>query len=78
MYCIKLCFSPPCFILRKLYSQNFISAVAHIHYAPHVVLREAGLTFDLEKVDLSGKITAGGTDFKDCQSGGLRARTATG
>jgi hypothetical protein len=38
--------------------------VAHIHYAPHVVLREAGLTFDLEKFDLSGKITAGGTDLK--------------
>src|SRR6266446_3587863 len=31
--------------------------------APHVVLREAGYTFDLEKVDLPNKKTAGGEDY---------------
>ncbi len=31
--------------------------------APHIVLREAGYTFDLEKVDIPKKKTAGGDDF---------------
>jgi glutathione S-transferase len=31
--------------------------------SPHIVLREAGLPFDLEKVSLSKKLTAGGADF---------------
>lgn len=31
--------------------------------APHIVLREAGLDFDLEKVDLHTKLTASGTPF---------------
>lgn len=31
--------------------------------APHIVLREAGYRFDLEKVDLPNKKTAGGDDF---------------
>jgi len=31
--------------------------------APHIVLREAGLSFDLEQVDLGTKLTAGGEDF---------------
>jgi len=31
--------------------------------APHIILREAGLPFDLEKVDLSTKRTASGEDF---------------
>ena len=31
--------------------------------ASHIVLREAGFKFDLEKVDLAGKKTAGGDDF---------------
>jgi glutathione S-transferase len=31
--------------------------------SPHIVLREAGLPFDLEKVSLSKKQTAGGADF---------------
>jgi glutathione S-transferase len=31
--------------------------------ASHIVLREAGFKFDLEKVDLAGKKTAGGNDF---------------
>ncbi|MDH3688706.1 MAG: glutathione transferase GstA [Gammaproteobacteria bacterium] len=31
--------------------------------APHIALREAGLTFDLEKVDLANKQTASGEDF---------------
>lgn len=31
--------------------------------APHIVLREAGYAFDLEKVSLSTKRTAGGEDF---------------
>jgi len=32
--------------------------------AVHIVLLEAGYTFDLDKVDLAAKITAGGEDFK--------------
>ena len=31
--------------------------------APHIVLREAGYKFDLEKVDIPNKKTAGGGDF---------------
>jgi glutathione S-transferase len=31
--------------------------------APHIILREAGIPFDLEKVDLSTKRTASGEDF---------------
>lgn len=31
--------------------------------APHIVLREAGLKFDLEKVDLGAKKTASGEDY---------------
>lgn len=31
--------------------------------APHIVLREAGISFDLERVDLGTKKTAGGADF---------------
>jgi glutathione S-transferase len=31
--------------------------------APHIVLREAGFAFDLEKVDIPNKKTAGGDDF---------------
>jgi glutathione S-transferase len=31
--------------------------------APHIVLREAGYTFDLEKVDLAKKQTASGEDY---------------
>jgi glutathione S-transferase len=32
--------------------------------SPHIVLREAGFDFELEKVDLVSKLTASGTDFK--------------
>jgi len=32
--------------------------------SPHIVLREAGLTFDLEKVDLKSKKTESGKDFQ--------------
>lgn len=32
--------------------------------SPHIVLREAGLPFDLEKVDLKTKLTEAGTDFR--------------
>jgi glutathione S-transferase len=31
--------------------------------SPHIVLREAGLPYQLEKVDLKAHITAGGADF---------------
>ena len=31
--------------------------------AAHIILREAGYSFDLEKVDLAAKTTAGGHDF---------------
>lgn len=32
--------------------------------SPHIALREAGLDFELERVDFATKITAGGDDFK--------------
>ena len=32
--------------------------------SPHIALREAGLSFEMVKVDLSTKQTADGTDFK--------------
>jgi glutathione S-transferase len=32
--------------------------------SPHIVLREAGLTFDIEKVDLATKQTKSGKDYK--------------
>lgn len=31
--------------------------------SPHIVLREAGLSFDVEKVDLKAKLTEKGADF---------------
>jgi glutathione S-transferase len=31
--------------------------------APHIVMREAGFSFELEQVDLGKKLTAGGEDF---------------
>lgn len=31
--------------------------------SPHIVLREAGMTFDIEKVNLAAKTTASGADF---------------
>ena len=33
--------------------------------APHIALREAGYTFDLEKVDLANKLTESGEDFTE-------------
>lgn len=38
--------------------------------SPHIVLHEAGLTFDIEKVDLRAKKTAGGSDFTRVNSKG--------
>ena len=32
--------------------------------SPHIALREAGLPFDLERVDLRAKVTASGEDFR--------------
>ena len=32
--------------------------------SPHIVLREAGLPFTLEKVDLRAKLTAAGADYR--------------
>jgi glutathione S-transferase len=32
--------------------------------SPHIALREAGLSFDLERVDLRAKVTASGEDFR--------------
>jgi glutathione S-transferase len=32
--------------------------------SPHIVLREAGLDFSAEQVDLRNKVTAGGADFR--------------
>ena len=36
--------------------------------APHIVLRELGKKFDLEKVDLGSKVTDGGKDFNKINS----------
>ncbi|MGH6944734.1 MAG: glutathione transferase GstA, partial [Geminicoccaceae bacterium] len=33
--------------------------------APHIALREAGLAFDLEQVDLAAKRTKSGDDFTE-------------
>jgi glutathione S-transferase len=38
--------------------------------APHIILREAGYEFDLEKVDLAKKTTAGGEDYNKINSKG--------
>jgi len=38
--------------------------------SPHIVLREAGLTFTLEKTDLKTKKTAGGADYWSINSKG--------
>jgi glutathione S-transferase len=38
--------------------------------SPHIVLREAGLEFELEKVDLRAKKTASGSNFRDVNPGG--------
>ena len=38
--------------------------------APHIALREAGLAFDLEQVDLAAKKTKGGADFKQINGKG--------
>jgi glutathione S-transferase len=43
----------------KLY---FASAACSL--SPHIALREAGLPFDLERVDLRAKVTASGEDFR--------------
>jgi len=39
--------------------------------SPHIVLREAGLPFSLEKVDLRSKTTAGGRDFREVNPKGV-------
>src|SRR5262245_35894156 len=38
--------------------------------APHIALREAGLKFDVEKVDLASKKTEKGTDFTQINTKG--------
>lgn len=38
--------------------------------APHIVLREAGVTFDLEQVDLAAKKTKSGADFNQINAKG--------
>lgn len=38
--------------------------------SPHIILREAGLQFDLEKVDLVSGKTEGGADFKSVNPNG--------
>jgi glutathione S-transferase len=44
--------------MMKLYFANGTCSLA-----PHVVLREAGLAFELEKVDLGKKVTSSGADY---------------
>ncbi|MBI1776456.1 MAG: glutathione transferase GstA [Proteobacteria bacterium] len=39
--------------------------------SPHIVLREAGLAFDLEQVDLKAKKTKAGADFKAINPKGM-------
>ncbi len=39
--------------------------------SPHIVLREAGLPFDLEQVDLKAKTTKSGADFRSINPKGL-------
>jgi glutathione S-transferase len=39
--------------------------------SPHIVLREAGLPFDLEQVDLKNKTTKSGGDFRQINPKGL-------
>ncbi|WP_322080284.1 glutathione S-transferase N-terminal domain-containing protein, partial [Burkholderia cenocepacia] len=38
--------------------------------SPHIVLREMGLTFELEKVDLQSKKTESGSDFRSVNPNG--------
>lgn len=38
--------------------------------SPHIVLREAGLKFDLEKVDLATKLTETGANFRETNPNG--------
>lgn len=49
---------------------NYLETVMKLYYspgacslAPHIVLREAGYAFDLEKVDIPNKKTASGADY---------------
>ena len=45
--------------------------------SPHIVLREAGLSFDLEQVDIRGKKTKSGGDYlQQWANGWSRWRTA--
>jgi glutathione S-transferase len=52
-------------LLMKLY---FSSGACSL--APHIALLEAGLPFELEKVDLKAKLTASGADFTAINSKG--------
>lgn len=45
-------------------------APAACSLAPHIVLREAGLTFDLERIDTARHLTADGADFHEVSSKG--------
>jgi glutathione S-transferase len=53
---------PSCVILKETLMKLYFSPGA-CSLSPHIVLREAGLDFELEKVDLRSKQTASGADY---------------
>src|SRR5256885_7475203 len=54
---------PPIRFEKKGPTMKLYYAPGACSMAPHVVLREAGCKFDLEKVDIPNKKTAGGEDY---------------
>src|SRR6266513_2104670 len=54
---------PPIHFEKKGLTMKLYYAPGACSMAPHVVLREAGYKFDLEKVDIPNKKTAGGEDY---------------
>src|SRR5256885_16625477 len=54
---------PPIRFEKKGPTMKLYYAPGACSMAPHVVLREAGYKFDLEKVDIPNKKTAGGEDY---------------
>jgi glutathione S-transferase len=51
------------FTLMKEDTMKLFYAAGACSLSPHIVLREAGLNFEIERVDFKTKQTAGGTDY---------------